>query len=167
MSVTSITELEANLMSTGLYYMQAVLSCWRKRVFSSPDRQGWVWSPTSFLFSWYRGYFPRVKWPGRAVEHSPLSGAEGKKVPNYTSTLSMSSWRALAQLYLNLRSKPNLSDPVRILVTPISNIYHRQYFCTNSGNHTNLLNYRLQDVYQRFSSYDKWFDFQHSIRIHF
>ena len=70
------------------------------------------------------------------------------------------------QLYPYLRGKSNLSDPVRILVTPISNIYHRQYFCTDSGNHTNLLNYRLQDVYQSFSSYDKWFDFQHSIRIH-
>jgi hypothetical protein len=154
MSVTSTTELEANQMSTGLYYLQALLPSWSKRVFSSPNRQGWVWSPTSFLFIWYRGYFPRVRWSGRDVDHSPLSGAE-VKVPNNTFTLSMSSWRALAQLYLYLRSKSNLSDSLSILVTPISYIYHRQYFCTVSGNHTNLLNYRLQDIYQSFSSYDK------------
>jgi hypothetical protein len=41
MSVTSITELEANLMSTGLYYMQAVLPCWRKGfLFSKSPRMG-------------------------------------------------------------------------------------------------------------------------------
>jgi len=153
-------------MSSSLYYLQGVLPSWSKRVVSSPNRQGWVWRPPSFLFIWHRGCFPRVRWSGRDVDHSPLSGAE-VKVPNYTSTLSLSSWRALAQLYLYLRSKPNLSDPVSILVTPISNINHRQYFCTDTGNHTNLLNYRLQDVYQSFSSYDKWFDFQHSIRIHY
>ena len=82
MSVTSTTELEANQMSAGLYYMEAVLPGWSKRVFSSQKRHGWVWNPPSFLFSWYRGYFPRVKWPGRDVHHSPLSGAEVKKVPN-------------------------------------------------------------------------------------
>jgi hypothetical protein len=41
MSVTSTTELEVNQMSTGLYYMQAVLPGWSKSfLFSKSPRMG-------------------------------------------------------------------------------------------------------------------------------
>ena len=49
----------------------------------SPDQ---LWGPPSFLFSGYRGSFPRIKRPGREADHSPSSSADGKNKQSYTST---------------------------------------------------------------------------------
>ena len=46
--------------------------------FPHPSRP--AWGPPSLLYSGYRDFFPGVKWPGRGVEHPPLSSAEVKEI---------------------------------------------------------------------------------------
>jgi hypothetical protein len=43
---------------------------------NSPD---WSWGPPSLLYNGYRATFPRVKQPGRGVDHRPPSKAEVKE----------------------------------------------------------------------------------------
>jgi len=40
-------------------------------MFSSPEHPDRFWGPTSLLFERYMGSFPKVRHPGRAVDHSP------------------------------------------------------------------------------------------------
>jgi hypothetical protein len=47
-------------------------------VFSSSQTSDRLWGPPSLLFYWYQIYFPRVKRPGREIDHSPPSSAEFK-----------------------------------------------------------------------------------------
>jgi hypothetical protein len=49
------------------------------RIFSSPNRSDRLWDPPSLLFNRYQGSCPGVKWPGRDVNHSPLSRGEVKE----------------------------------------------------------------------------------------
>jgi hypothetical protein len=44
----------------------------------------WLWSPPSYLFNGYKGYFPGVKLPGRDVDYSPTSNAKPKNKLSYT-----------------------------------------------------------------------------------
>jgi len=49
-----------------------------KRFFSSPKRPDLLWGPPSLLFNGRQLSFPKVKQPGRAVNHSPPASAEVK-----------------------------------------------------------------------------------------
>ena len=65
-------------------------SRWRKIFCTHPDRP---WGPLSLLYSEYRVSFPRVKRPGRGVDHPPPSCAEVKeRIVLYFYSLSGPSW---------------------------------------------------------------------------
>jgi hypothetical protein len=50
------------------------------RIFTSPCRPHWLWSPLNFLLS------PEVKRPGLETDHSPPTSADVKKTRVYSST---------------------------------------------------------------------------------
>jgi len=52
---------------------------WGKRFFSAQNLPHHLWDPTKFLFSGYRCHFSgRVKWRGREVDYSNVSGYDIK-----------------------------------------------------------------------------------------
>ena len=66
--------------------------------FSSPVQTGPQAKPASYTMS--TGSFLGVKRPGIDVNHPPQSGAEIKKVWNYTPASILSSWKVIGFIYL-------------------------------------------------------------------
>ena len=60
-----------------------------KRFFSSPKCPYRPWDAPSLLFSGYQASFPRLKWPGCEVNHSPPFSAKCKNEWSCTSALPL------------------------------------------------------------------------------
>ena len=71
------------------------------RVFRThPD---WPWGPPGLLYNGYRVSCPKVKRPGRGVDHSHPSGAEVKeRVELYFYSTVGPSWPVVGELYFTL-----------------------------------------------------------------
>ena len=49
---------------------------WGDIFLTRPDRP---WGPPRLLYNWYQDFFSMVKWPGRGLNHPPISTAKVKE----------------------------------------------------------------------------------------